>query len=470
MDFTRRNVLLGIGLATSGALASMPEPASASISPSKTFSSVADLQAAIDIANSGDVLTLVAGTYSDAQITIPTNSLTIRSAIPGKAIFTGSSHVVIKASNTIFGGFQFLNGDYSGIVIRVFGSDNYLQDLNFFGYSAQKYINLEAGGQRNEISYCNFENKPISAPQGNLVGVLPHPTIPGFHRIRFCSFKNILGNGGDNGNEPIRIGLGALSAFASRTIVEYCYWENTGLGDSENISVKSRENVIRYCTFQNNKEGMLVFRNGDDNMAYGNSFINAGGIRVKEASNIFCFNNYFENSGVGGGASSVYLEYLPGNLRNINFLFNTFHNCASIDLGGIGPTLNHWSNNLFVKTSGPIFMAPNRGTQWLGNIYQGSLGLPATVGLKFGAPKFAHKANDYYRPIVTSINRLASVAGYAKPVMYEGLIPVSPLSQDLLRSLRPLKTNQWDVGAIQFTKNPANIGWLSSKTTGPRYT
>jgi hypothetical protein len=242
------------------------------------------------------------------------------------------------------------------------------------------------------------------------------------------------------------------------------------LGDSENISVKSRENVVRYCTFQNNKEGMLVFRNGDDNMAYGNSFINAGGIRVKEASNIFCFNNYFENSGVGGGASSVYLEYLPGNLRNINFLFNTFHNCGPINLGGIGPTLNHWSNNLLVKTSGPIFVAPNKGTQWLGNIYQGSLGLPATVGLKFGAPKFTHKVNDYYRPIITSINRLSSVAGYSTPSMYQGLSPLNPLNQDLLKSARPSKTNQWDVGAIQFTKNPASVGWLSAKTTGPRYT
>jgi len=469
MDFTRRNVLIGIGLATSGALASLPEAASAAISSSKSFSSVAALQTAIDAANPGDILTLAPGTYPDSLITVSTNNVTILSEIPGKAIFNGSSHIVIKASNTIFKGFQFLNGDYPGIVIRVFGSDNYLQDLNFFGYSAQKYINLEAGGQRNEIAYCNFENKPISAPSGNLVGVLAHPTIPGFHRIRFCSFKNILGSGGDNGNEPIRLGLGALSAFASRTIVEYCYWENTGLGDSENISVKSRENVIRYCTFQNNKEGMLVFRNGDDNMAYGNSFINAGGIRVKEASNIFCFNNYFEYSGVGGGASSVQLEYLPGNLRNINFLFNTFHNCGPIDLGGIGPTLNHWSNNLFVKTSGPIFMAPNKSTQWLGNIYQGSLGLSATVGLKFGAPKFTHKVNDYYRPIITSINRLSSVTGYSTPSMYQGLSPLNPLNQDLLRTARPLKTNQWDVGAIQFTKNLGTIGWLSSKTTGPRY-
>ena len=41
---------------------------------------------------------------------------------------------------------------------------------------------------------------------------------------------------------------------------------------------------------------MLCFRNGDNNVAYSNFFINARGIRVKEANNIYCYNNYFENS------------------------------------------------------------------------------------------------------------------------------------------------------------------------------
>ena len=54
---------------------------------------------------------------------------------------------------------------------------------------------------------------------------------------------------------------------------------------------------------------MMVFRNGNDNIAYGNFFINAGGIRVKEANNIYCYNNYFENSGVGGTMDAVKLDY-----------------------------------------------------------------------------------------------------------------------------------------------------------------
>ncbi len=468
MDLTRRNLLLGAGIITGSYL--LPSPlAQAAASSSKKFTSVAELQAAIDIATVGDVLLLAAGTYSDAAITIATNGITIRAELAGKVIFNGSSHVLIKGNNTLFGGFQFLNGEYPGIVIRVFGSDNRIEDLNFFGYCAKKYINLEAGSQRNEISYCNFENKPVSAPMGNLVGVIPDPQLPGYHRIRFCSFKNNPGAGGDNGNEPIRLGDGAVSTYISRTIVEYCYWENTGAGDSENISIKCRENIVRYCTFKDNQDGALVFRNGINNMAYGNSFINAGGIRIKEANNIFCFDNYFENSGTSGRSNAITLEYVDNNLNNINFISNTFINCGAIILGGVGPVLNRWANNLFVKPTGTIFSKPNQGTQWLGNIHQGLLGIPATLGLKAGSPRLTHKLDDYYRPTVTSSTRSASVVGFVIPAIYDGLAPNNPLGLDLFQNTRPLKVSQWDVGAIQYARNSKNHSWLTAKSTGPRY-
>lgn len=463
---SRRNLLVGFGLLS--ATAALPSIANAT-GDLKNFTTIEDLQQAIDLANLGDILTLAPGTYSDGQITVKRSGLTIRAQTAGKVIFNGSSQVTIKADNTTFSGFQFIEGDIKGIAIKVSGSRNKLTDLNFSGYSAEKYINIEAGSQYNEVSYCNFENKPVSAPIGNLVGVIPDENIPGFNRISYCSFKNLPGPGGDYGNEPIRLGVGERSEFISRTIVENCYWENTGLGDSENISVKSRENVIRYCTFRNNQDGMLVFRNGNDNLAYGNTFINAGGIRVKEASNIYCFNNYFENSGIGGKAGSVNFDYLPGNLQNINFLFNTFINSAPISLGGEGPVLNRWSNNLFSNKTGPIFQDANKGTKWLGNIYQGSTGFTPTPGLKLGAPKLTKKVNDYYRPGITGSARFAALSGFGLPVMYSGLAPINPLERDLLKALRPKQISLWDVGAMQYLKVPSKTTWLTSKTTGPRY-
>ncbi len=467
-EFTRRNFLIGLGfLGVSSVLPSLPRASAAGVT--KTFYSIEELQRAIDSANIGDSLTLAPGVYTDAKIIIARNGLTISSQGEGKVIFNGSSQVIIAADSTTFTGFQFIEGDIPGIVIKVSGSRNQLVALNFSGYSAEKYINIEAGSQYNDISFCNFENKPISAPIGNLVGVIPHEDIPGFHRIRFCSFKNLPGPGGDYGNEPIRLGVGAKSDFISRTTIENCYWENTGLGDSESISVKSRENIIRNCLFKNNKEGMLVFRNGNDNLAFGNIFINSGGIRVKEASNIYCFNNYFENSGFGDRDGSVIFDYIPGNLQNINFLFNTFINSAPISLGGKGAVRNRWSNNIFSNKTGLILQDLNDGTKWLGNIYQGSLGVTSFSGMKIGSLKFAKKLNDFYRPTINSASRSASITGFTLPLMYSGLAPANPLSRDLFNTLRPQKKTLWDVGAMQYLKVPAKTILLSSEAAGPRY-
>lgn len=248
-------------------------------------SSVSALQSAVDNASAGDVIVLDNGTYLNNNLSIATSHITVKSTSPGGVYLNGTNTIAISGSYVTFIGFQFTSGTIGGVVITVGGSNNTLTQLNFNGYSAQKYINLQ--GQYDVISFCNFENKPTTAPQGNLIHIAPNGLVPNYATIRYCSFKNMPGAGGDNGNECIRIANGAQSTYVCRTVVEYCYFENTGMGDSECISNKSRENTIRYNTFKDNQDAMLVFRNGDYNVAYGNFFINAGGIRVKEANNIY---------------------------------------------------------------------------------------------------------------------------------------------------------------------------------------
>lgn len=468
MELSRRQLLQLTATATASFIASPLLSIESAKAVSATFTSLSDLQSAIKTAANGDIFQIADGTYTDVKLDVSTAGVTIKAQNPGAVIFTGSSHISINSDNCIFQGIQFRDGNSSGIVIRVLGSNNLIQDLNFKNYSAKKYINLEAGSQHNEISYCNFEGKPVDAPQGNLVGVIPDPNIVGYHRIRFCSFKNNLGKGGDNGNEPIRLGDGAYSTMISRTVIEYCYWENTGLGDSENISIKCKENVVRHCTFTNNQDGMLVFRNGDSNMAYGNSFINAGGIRVKEANDIYCFNNYFENSGLGGRSDAITLQYLNDNLKGIHFSFNTFINCGAVNLGGNGPTDNTWANNLFVKAAGPILQSPNTGTTWIGNTYLGDLGLPTPAGIKKLDPLLVRSADGYMRPQLKSPIRAKAVPITSLSI-YAGLLPTNPMIYDLTEKLRPTKPSQWDLGAIQYQAKPVLHPSLTAKTTGPRY-
>jgi hypothetical protein len=383
-----------------------------------TVSNITELQAAVNSAGNGDVIILANGTYTNGTLTINRSNITVRAATPGgvywnsdvntSSLLTSSlaNRINITGNYVTFSGFQFTSGDIGGgYIIDVSGSHTILTQLNFSGYYAQKYIRITSGSQYNEISYCNIEKKPAAAVSGCTIQINTSLNVPGYHKIKYCSFQNFYGNGGDFGNEPIRIGLSTENNNASRSIVEYCYFNNTGLGDSESVSIKSQENTIRYCTFTNQQNAMLCFRNGDNNVAYSNFFINAGGIRVKEANNIFCYNNYFYNSGTTSGsnaANAVTLLYVTpvdlrtSNLVNINFIHNTFVNSGNIDLGGTGATNNTWANNIFKKSSGNLFINANNETTFAGNIYQGNLGISITSGMNNTNPNLTINNDGYY--------------------------------------------------------------------------
>jgi hypothetical protein len=189
-------------------------------------SSIAALQSAINNSLAGDTIVLANGTYTNSTLSIGKSNITVKTATPGGVYLSGTQYITIDGNYVTFSGFQFTSGDIgTGYVIIVYGSHNLITQLNFNGYSAKKYIVLSGGSQYNEISFCNFQNKPTTAPIGNLIHIDPDISIPGYHKIRYCSFQKMPGLGGDNGNENIRISNGATSTYVSRTVVEYCYFE-----------------------------------------------------------------------------------------------------------------------------------------------------------------------------------------------------------------------------------------------------
>ena len=436
--------------------------------------SVSALQTAINNSNAGDVIILANGTYLNNNLNIGKSNITVKAASPGGVFLNGTNDININGNFITFSGFQFTSGDIgSSILIEVYGSNNKLTQLNFSGYFSKKYIEVRAGTQYNEITYCNIEKKPAAAASGCTIQISTSPTVIGYHKIRYCSFKDYYGIGGDFGNEPIRIGLSTENFNKSRAIVEYCYFNNTGLGDSESISIKCQENTIRFCTFTNQQNAMLVFRNGDNNVAYGNFFINAGGIRVKEANNVFCYNNYFENSGVGSSADAVTYIYdtttYPVVLNNINFIHNTFYNCGNIDMGGTGATNNTWANNIFQKSSGALFSNTNSGTTWAGNIYQGTLGISIPLGMTNANPLLITNGDGYKGLSLTS------PAIDAASSSYPDLLDISVIDDDptLLfdgsGKSRPATLTLKDVGSDEFTTGATSNHPLTSSEVGPSY-
>jgi hypothetical protein len=435
-------------------------------------SSVVALQAAINGASAGDVIILDNGTYLNNTLAIGTSNITVKAGTPGGVFLNGTNAITISGSYVTFSGFQFTSGSIDGMIIVVSGNNDILTQLNFRGYSAQKYINLQ--GQYDEVSFCNFENKPVTAPQGNLIHIAPNGIVPNYAKIRYCSFKNMPGAGGDNGNECIRIANGAQSTYACRTLVEFCYFENTGMGDSEAISVKSRENVLRYNTFKNNQDAMMVFRNGDNNVGYSNFFISAGGIRVKEANNVYCYNNYFENSGIGGNSDAVTYVYYTANttniLQNINFLYNTFVECGDIDLDK-GATNNTWANNIFKKSTGNIFTASSAsGISWTGNMYGGTLGLSIPSGMTNTDPKLAKNSDGYYGLSSSSPAIDASSVGYPPILDIAGIDDDPSLLLDIGGRSRPVTVTLKDVGCSEYgATGGATNRPLKLSDVGPSY-
>lgn len=435
-----------------------------------TVSSIPALQSAANSAHSGDTILLADGVYTNASLVLSTNGISIMAATPGGSYLKGTQAIKITGDSITFGGFQFTSGSIPGFVIEVQGSHNLLTLLNFSGYSAQKYIVLQSGSRYNEIRYCNFENKPASAPIGNLIHVAADATIVGYHKIRYCSFQNMQGNGGDNGNECIRLSNGAQSTYVARTVVEYCYFNNTGRGDSECISVKCRENTIRYCTFDNNPEAMLVFRNGSRNVAYGNFFINgSGGIRVKEADDIYCYNNYFESSGISGIMNAITLIYVSPFQNNINFNHNTFVNCGLIDLGGIGPKQVTFTNNIFHKSAGTIFINPNGQTTWVGNLYQGTLGIDIASGMTNADALLIANSEGYVGLSARSPAIDAASSSYTAILNIDQVDDDPLLNFDISKQPRPAAATLKDVGCDEYGAGSTYNRPLKLSDTGPSY-
>ena len=442
-------------------------------------SSIAAMQLAINTASSGDTIILANGTYLNNTLTITNNTITIQAETPGGVFLNGTNAITLNGNYVTFSGFQFTSGSSTGSAITVNGSNNSLMQLNFNGYSASHMILIN--GSYNLVTNCNFQNKP--APNlvnhggtGDMVQIIPNATVIGYNTIRYCSFQHMPGFGGDYGNEGIRIGDGAYSTYISRTVVEYCYFEDTGNGDSEAISVKSRENCLRFNTMNNNPNAMFSFRNGDNNVAYSNFFIKSGGIRCKQSNNIYCYNNYFEQSGSnqntslpGSGTAPIIFDYFgTGYGANFNIVHNTFYKCTDSKIA-TGLTNCTWANNIFFSDFGTIFTGVADGQNFAGNIYQGTIGISITSGMTNDNPLLLLFLNGYYvlSPLSPAIGTASS--SYPSIPTITGLNNDPSILKDFEGQIRPSAIPLKDVGCDQYSSETINNRPLALCNTGPSY-
>ena len=146
---------------------------------------------------------------------------------PGGVTLPGRSSVPITGNRTTFSGFQFRNGDIgTGELIVVDSISNTITECNIVGVVASKYVHVNGGFHDNALTNFNIEGRPGTMNAGPAVHLSTSSRIVNHTTVRQCTFLNALGAGGDFGNEPIRIGLGAEQNNVSAAVIEEHDFEN----------------------------------------------------------------------------------------------------------------------------------------------------------------------------------------------------------------------------------------------------
>jgi len=405
-------------------------------------------------ASEGDQIIWNDGTYSDIFMDITQDGLVISAETSGDVVFNGDSRIQLSADNTVLDGFQFLNGNIgTEDVINVTGSTNLITQINIQDYISYKYLRIRESSQYCEVSYCNFENR-INLDDQNILSVLVDENQPGYHIIRYCSFKNFDGTGNDMGIEPIRIGLSTQANRISRTLVEYCYFTQCN-GDGELISSKATQNVYRYNTFENNPLAELVLRHGSEGIVYGNFFLNGkGGVRVREGQDHYIYNNYFH----GIDDRAIFLQNEDSDpLDNINIGFNTLINCS-------------FSNNIFTQPDINLFEDPTGNETWVDNICFGSLGFPVPDGITIVDPELLQNSLGYFGLTAESPAKNEASSGYSMLPNFIGIEGIdSQIEKDLMLENRPSLDHYKDIGCLEFPHQREVHPFVTESNTGPCY-
>lgn len=384
--------------------------------------SLAELQQAIDAAQPGARIELADGTYvAENPIAISGKSdLTIAAAKVGRAeitgprsfTFSGSHHVVLR-------GFKLTSKQ----TLRVPSSSTHVRiTRNHFEMTTAADGDhwLGVDGDDAEIDHNTFANKtnlgvylPISGPDGKIA------QRTWIHHNYFFNHQFT----GDNGGEPIRLGLSSKQLLTANAVVEYNLFDKVD-GDPEAISVKSSDNVIRYNTIIRS-EGSIVLRHGNRNRVEGNlMFGGRSGIRFYGNDHVIVNNQVRDSAGSGiviGSGSVVDDTTSTGNDRPDRVLvaFNTLvGNAVSITGEGNRPLEPHdcvVANNAVVGSGAKLVTMPRGevGFRWEGNLLSGAPGgdLPAE-GFRALNPRLSADSSGIYRPIGRSPAIDAAVGSY----------------------------------------------------------
>lgn len=380
------------------------------------------LQNALKTANPGDRIELADGGYNaSSAISISRSGtsaapITVTAANVGKAEIRGSAGFSFASgvNNVVLSGFNLRHGGSLSVPSNAHHIRITRNTLQFTSSGNWLTIN----GNDVEADHNTFQNRSSEGVFLQIAG--PDNNVAKRTWIHHNYFFNHTFSG-DNGGESIRLGYSHKQSYSANAIVEYNLFEKAD-GDSEAISVKSSDNIVRYNTIRDSR-GFIVLRHGNRSTVDGNLIFGASGIRF-HGNDHRIINNYVESTtgraivfGSGSEADSGPTSKEHDRPDRVTVAFNTVRGTSAVidsDGGTFKPKDCTLADNIIVGTSGKLVnMASGSTVKYEGNITWGgsSTGIP-TGGARTVDPKLVKDANGLYRLTTGSPAIDASAGSY----------------------------------------------------------
>ncbi|MFD9888164.1 polysaccharide lyase 6 family protein [Amycolatopsis sp. NPDC059027] len=457
----RIGVLVAAGLLTIGGGLVASSASAATGTRTLTASSSDELSAALTQARPGDRVEVAAGAYDSGRVRVGRSGtakapITIAAAAPGRTRFTGAGGLDLTgASHVVVQGFVFAND--AGLTVPGDAAGDRVTRNVFEGNPGKADLTVKANDT--EVDHNTFQNRTEEGVFLQVVGPGEKDMAQRVHVHHNYFFNHQFK--GTNGGESIRFGLSGRQHAVAKGLIENNLFEKAD-GDSEAISVKSSNNVVRYNTIVNSR-GTLSMRHGWDSRVEGNILIGGTtGIR-------FFGNNHVVVNNIVEDTAGTAMEFGGGEVRD-DTTSGTNHDAADHclvafnTLSGTGALISYGSGKPFPPSDDTLAdnvllgkgQAAAKGTgtssHFTGNILFGaSAGSLPSDAYRTIDPKLARDAHGLLRPAATS------------PVIGKATGSFPQVTLDIDQQARP---SAKDVGADQYnTATPARP--LTKTDVGP---
>jgi hypothetical protein len=395
-------------------------PASAAV---VRVTSLPALQAALDAAKPGDRIELADGTYTAGKaISIRRSGITVtaehigRAEIRGSAGFTfgsGVSDVVVQGFNLRHTGALSVPADAHHVRIT---RNTFQLNVPVIPDDAGGWLVIN--GNDVQADHNTFQNRVNEGVYVHVGG--PKPGIAERSWVHHNYFYNHMFSG-SNGGESIRVGNSDRQSHSANSLVEHNLFEKAN-GDSEAISVKSSDNIVRHNTITDSR-GFLVLRHGNRTVVDGNVLFGTG-IRF-HGNDHKVINNYVAGNrdraivfGSGKEADSGPTSKLHDRPDRVVVAFNTLIGTGAVvdsDGGAFKPKDCVLANNIIQGSSSKLVdMVSGSTVAYEGNIvWGGQAGSIPSSGYRSVDPKLVKDPNGLFRLAAASPAIDSAAGGYS---------------------------------------------------------